>query len=134
MESDIKGGSIITAEIANNYNKDVFAVPGNLGSQMSSGCNHLIKTHKAHLLTSVKDIAYIMRWESGAVPQQLELNISLLPDEKTLLNVIKASPQISIDSLLYKTNLNLSRLSTMLLNLEFKGLIKSLPGKNYILA
>lgn len=132
VESDIKGGSIITAEIANEYNKDIFAVPGRLGDQMSSGCNHLIKTHKAHLLTSVKDIAYIMRWASEPKTQQLELNINLLPDETLLLDFIRSSPQISIDTLLYKSKLNLSRLSAMLLNLEFKGLIKSLPGKNYI--
>jgi len=134
IESKRKGGSIITAEIANDYNKDVFAVPGNWDAEKSEGCNWLIKTHKAHLISSVKDIAYIMGWEAGQVNQQMELGIGLNESEQNIVKIIKDHPEISFDSILYRSDQNLSRLSTMLLNLEFKGLIKSLPGKNYILA
>jgi len=134
VESDIKGGSIITAEIANEYNKDVFAIPGMLHQKMSSGCNHLIKTHKANLLTSAKDIGYIMGWEKTEKPVQMTLGLELLTEEKQILSIIKDNKQISIDQILYKSSIKLSNLSSTLLNLEFKGLIKSLPGKNYILS
>jgi len=134
IESKSKGGSMITAEIANEYNKDVFAIPGNLDSEISEGCNWLIKTHKAHLMTSVKDIAYIMRWERGEASQQMELGLGLDDNEQALVSIIKENPEISFDSILYRSDQKLSELSSLLLNLEFKGLIKSLPGKNYILA
>ena len=134
IESAIKGGSIITAEYANNYNKDVFAIPGRLTDDFSAGCNHLIKTHKAHLLSSADDIAYIMRWDKTEEPKQLSLMIDLLPEEESIVTALKKQPEIGLDSLHYKTKMPLGQLTTVLLNLEFKGIIKSLPGKKYILS
>ena len=134
IESAEKGGSIITAEYANEYNKDVFAIPGRTGDEMSEGCNNLIKHHKAHLCTSAEDIAYIMRWDKAALGVQMELVMDLDEDETRLINLIKAEPKIGLDSLHYKTKIPLALLTTTLLNLEFKGLVKPLPGKKYILA
>ena len=134
IQSAIKGGSIITAEYANNYNKDVFAIPGKVTDEMSMGCNHLIKTHKAHLCTSAKDIAYIMRWDQRSAPKQMELYPDLNDKEESLFKLIKDKKEIGMESLLYISTFSISELSSLLLNLEFKGLVKSLPGKKYILA
>lgn len=133
IESARKGGSFITAEFANNYSKDVFALPGKLTDPMSEGCNHLIKTHKAHLYTSVDDIAYINRWDLAPKSQQLSLIIDLDSQEQILFDIIKEFAPIGLDKLLYESRIQLSDLSSILINLEFKGIIKSLPGKKYIL-
>jgi len=134
IESAEKGGSIITAEYANDYNKDVFAIPGRSSDSMSIGCNDLIKRHKAHLCTSAEDIAYIMRWDKSSTSVQMELVMDLEDDEQNLVDIIRIEPKIGLDSLHYKTRIPLSLLTTTLLNLEFKGLVKPLPGKKYILA
>ncbi len=134
VESARKGGSMISAEYANNYNKDVFAIPGKTTDEFSEGCNHLIKTHKAHLCTSAEDIAYIMRWDKQAESKQLELLIELSPEEQDIIALIKEHPNIGLDSLHYKSTTPLAKLTSILLNLEFKGILKSLPGKKYILS
>jgi DNA processing protein len=133
VESAIKGGSMITAIFANEQNKDVFAIPGKNTDTMSAGCNHLIKTNQAHLLSSVKDIAYIMRWEEKEQPKQMELMLELSDDEKLIIEKLRKE-DLGPDSLVYHTGLKLSEISSILLNLEFKGIVKSLPGKKYILA
>jgi len=134
VESAKSGGSMITAEIANNYNKDVFAIPGKLTDDYSAGCNHLIKTHKAHLLASADDISYIMRWDKPAEPRQLELMVELDPEEKTVIDLINDNPNIGLDTLHYNSNIPLGKLTSVLLNLEFKGMVRSLPGKKYLLS
>lgn len=133
VESAKKGGSFITAEFANNYSKDVFALPGKLTDPMSEGCNKLIKTHKAHLYSSIDDIAYINRWDTAPTYQQLSLIIDLDPNESKILDLIKNKPNIGLDILVYETQIQLSLLSSLLISLEFKGLIKSLPGKKYVI-
>jgi DNA processing protein len=134
VESAAKGGSIITAEYANEYNKDVFAIPGRVGDEMSEGCNNLIKHHKAHLCTSAEDIADIMRWDRATEGVQMQLVMDLDEDERKLMQYIKEEPNIGLDSLHYKTKIPLALLTTTLLTLEFKGIVKPLPGKKYILA
>ncbi|MEO1050780.1 MAG: DNA-processing protein DprA [Bacteroidota bacterium] len=139
VEAARKGGALITAEIANGYNRDVFAVPGNIREKMSEGCNHLIRSNKAHLLTSVEDIEYIMRWDSEGQVSKKEketLDLSLFDNEEIkVLQCLKAcdSP-LMIDKLSWQTNINVSQLSSILLNLEFKGYVSSLPGKMFRLA
>jgi DNA processing protein len=137
VEAAEKGGALITAEIANNYNKDVFAFPGSVGENFSSGCNNLIKSNKAHLITSVKDLEYIMNWSSGNSNGKPTISSSLsmaefAEDEQTILKIIieKKAPVI-IDELSWKSTLPLSQLASILLGLEFKGILKSLPGKQY---
>lgn len=133
IESAEKGGSIITAEYANIYHKDVFAIPGKNDDAYSSGCNMLIKSHKAHLCSSAKDLAYIMRWQSDVPNHQMQLQLDLQPEEEEIFNLIKRDKIISLDTLIDSTMMSLPKLNAMLLNLEFKGLVKSIPGKNYIL-
>lgn len=133
VESAIKGGSMITAIFANDQNKDVFAIPGRNTDSMSEGCNHLIKTNQAHLLSSAKDIAYIMRWDQNEKPQQMELHLDLNNSEKLVIEKLKTE-ELGIDSLVYQTGYKMSEITSILLNLEFKGIIKTIPGKKYMLA
>lgn len=136
IESKKRGGSIITAEFANSYNKDVFALPGRVSDTKSEGCNRLIKQHKANLLESAKDIAYIMRWEEEDkhISVQKSLFVELSESEKAVVDIIQSEGEITIDDLNFSLKLSPSQLASMLLNLEFKGVIRSLPGKKYILA
>ena len=134
IESGIKGGSIITSEYAVNYNKDVFAIPGRLNDKQSQGCNRLIKINKAALLESAEDIAYIMGWDPKTkVPKQQELFIDLNDNEKKILEALETNGESSFDKLAYEVQSQNSQLATLLLNLEFKGLIKSVPGNRFIL-
>ena len=135
VESKKRGGSIITAEFANNYNKDVFAIPGRLNDEVSEGCNRLIKQHKAYLLESANDIGYIMRWDETDKDKvvQKSLFIDFNPDEQKVIDILKKESQITIDDLNFQLKMTPSELASMLLNLEFKGAIRSLPGKKYIL-
>ena len=136
VESKKKGGSIITSEFANAYNKDVFAIPGRVTDQNSEGCNRLIKQHKAHLLESADDIGYIMRWDEFDKKKSIQKSLFIEYDdeEKRIVDVIKEANEITIDGLNAKVGMTPSSLAAMLLNLEFKGAIRSLPGKKYILS
>ncbi|MBN8575639.1 MAG: DNA-processing protein DprA [Cytophagales bacterium] len=135
VEAGEKGGALITADIANSYNKDVFAVPGNLLQAYSAGCNKLIKTNRANLFTSVKDLEYIMNWsvEKTAVQPALELTV-FDADEQTVLRILKESKEpVMIDELSLKSLLPPSQLASLLLTLEFKNAVKALPGKRFAL-
>jgi DNA processing protein len=134
IESKARGGSIITAELANEYNKDVFAVPGKPNDEYSKGCNKLIKSNKAHLLESIEDLIYITRWELTATRKtvQLPLFVDLTDEESQIIEIINEASEITIDDLCYRLNKTSSMVSPLLLNLEFNGLIRSLPGKRYM--
>ncbi|MBX2966398.1 MAG: DNA-processing protein DprA [Cyclobacteriaceae bacterium] len=138
VEAAEKGGALITAEIANSYNKDVFAFPGSIGETYSAGCNNLIKTNKAHLLTGIKDIEYIMNWAADndtvkkkVTPFSLD---SFTDNEKTVLLLLLEKSPLILDELSWKSNLPVSQLASVLLGLEFNGIVKSLPGKMYALS
>lgn len=133
IESSKKGGSLITAYLANDYNRDVFALPGRLGDSQSEGCNNLIKTHKAALIQSAKDIEYVMGWESQKKMEhaQTQLFVELTPDQKTIVNILSKKDKIGVDELSLLAKMPMSKTTSLLLNLEFEGLIKSLPGKMY---
>ncbi len=136
VESARKGGSMITAEIANTYNKDVFAVPGRVRDANAQGCNALIKQNKAHLLESAADVAYIMGWQKeeeskGSIQKQMFLEFN--DKEQGVVDILRSKDSEAIDALSYQTGFSQSELSTLLLELEFKGAIKSLPGKRYML-
>jgi DNA processing protein len=134
VEAAEKGGALITAELANSYNKDVFAYPGNIGQSHSAGCNNLIKINKAHLITAAKDIEYIMGWTPGtstANKTVIDLD-GFEPNEQIVLKVLfENNKQLTIDDLSWRTNIPVGQLASILLNLEFKSVIKSLPGKIY---
>ncbi|MDD5571143.1 MAG: DNA-processing protein DprA [Bacteroidales bacterium] len=134
METKERGGSLITAEIANSYNRDVFAVPGKINDEYSRGCHYLIKTNKAALVESANDIIYFMNWEDKKSKKgniQKKLFVELTDDEKIIMNLLNENESLPIDVICYKTELGHGRISAALLNLEFSGLLKSLPGKIY---
>lgn len=137
VESDIKGGSIITANIANSYNRDVFALPGRYKDKYSSGCNFLIKTHKAHIIENAKDLLYITGWETDKEKPkkiQKELMIDLSRDEQKIVDVLKQIDSMQTDQMLVHTKMTGSKLATVLLELELKGIIQSLPGNSFTLS
>ena len=135
IEASVKGGALITAEIANSYNRDVFSYPGKIGDEFSEGCNFLIKNHKAALLTSGADLAYCLGWEKDAAlekPDQLALPFDLSADEQLILQTIRQNnAPLAIDDLTIKINMPMSQLAMNLLNMEMQGYIRSLPGKTY---
>jgi DNA processing protein len=133
VESGARGGSMISADIAASYNRDVFAVPGNNGSRMSEGCNYLIHTQKATLVRGGKDIKKVMNWmeKLPADPIQTTLFTDLNEDERKVLSYLHLKGACTIDTISIAIELPMSKTSVHLLNLEFKGLIQSLPGKVY---
>jgi DNA processing protein len=131
IESDIRGGALITAELANSYSRDVFAVPGRINDKYSSGTNKLIKINKASLIESVDDLEYIMNWKPQNKVIQKQLFVELTEDEKTIINLFDKSEELNIDIICKKSDFTMSKTSSILLNLEFQGVIKSLPGKLY---
>jgi len=133
IESSKKGGSLITAFIANDYNRDVFALPGRLNDSQSEGCNNLIKSHKAALIQSVKDIEYIMGWkaEKQSIPNQTQMFVELTAEQKIVTGLMSKNKKIAIDELSLQAELSMSKTASMLLELEFEGVVKVLPGKMY---
>ena len=140
IEAAEKGGALITAEIANSYNKDVFAVPGNVGQTYSEGCNKLIRTNKANLLTSIKDLEYIMNWtmdriSNSSKPLTLFDSNDFAPNEQKIIQLLREkNGSMPIDELTWKSDILPGELASILLGLEFNGVIQSLPGKMYKLA
>ncbi len=133
IETHLKGGSLITAELANGYNRDVFAIPGKTTDTKSAGCNHLIKNDKAILLTDAAQLLETLGWQQQKVKprQQKELFISLTPDEQKLIDILKQRDNVHIDELYLKSGLNSSTVAAATLSLEFQNVIASLPGKMY---
>ena len=135
VEAAKKGGALITAEIANSYSKDVFAYPGNIGRSYSEGCNNLIKSNKANLITAVKDLEYIMNWDVTVSVKRSTKTFdreAYSPDELRILIALQDNNnQLTIDELGWRSALPISQLASLLLQLEFKGVIASLPGKVY---
>jgi DNA processing protein len=137
VETGIKGGSMITAELANGYNKDVFAFPGKITDSKSTGCNYLIKNNKAILFTEAQQLIEAMGWDEkpkSKSRKQKELFIELSADEKIIVDLLKEKNAIPIDELNYKSNLSSSAVAAAILNLELKGVVGSLPGKMYTLS
>lgn len=134
IETDIKGGSLITAELANGYNKDVFAIPGKTTDKKSSGCNHLIKSNKAILLTDAQQLLETMGWDDTKKPQKKknrELFIELTKDEKIIVDLLNDEGQLGIDEINFRSGLSSSAVAVAILNLEMQNVIQTLPGKIY---
>ena len=135
IESAEKGGSLITANMANDYNRDVFAVPGRVSDKLSQGCNNLIKTQRAHLLTSAADVLYILNWEleSSAANYsktiQKQLFISLDADEQKIYDYLQQKGKQLLDVIAIECDFPIFKISSILLNMELKGVIRPLPGK-----
>ncbi|NBC07918.1 MAG: DNA-protecting protein DprA [Bacteroidetes bacterium] len=135
VETRRRGGSMISAKMANDYHKDVFAVPGRLNDRQSEGCNLLIKSHQAALMESVEDLAYVMRWDKAdqASGVQTRLFVDLSEAEERIVALLRDQELLSIDHLTQLTQRTNSELVRLLLELEFKGVVQSLPGKQYML-
>lgn len=131
IESADRGGSLITANIANDYNRDVFAVPGRTTDKYSQGCNNLIKTQKANLLTSAADLIYILNWDiqSKAKPVQKQLFVTLEEDEQKVYDYLLKNGKELMDIIALRCDFPIYKISGMLLNMELKGVIRPLPGK-----
>ena len=132
IESAEKGGSLVTADIANSYNRDVFAVPGRTTDSQSMGCNNLIKHQKAHMLTTPLDVPYILNWqlEDHKKPAiQKQLFIELDATEKTLYNYLKENDKQQLDIIAINCKLPIFKVASILLTMELKGVIRPLPGK-----
>lgn len=134
VEAAEKGGALITAEIAYSYDKDVFAVPGNLQSPFSEGCNQLIKKMKANIYTGPGDIAEALYWVKPGEQAEKSPKVDLSKyegEEAMILTLLKEKGESEIDFISYTTGIPLGLLSSKLLALEFEGILKSLPGKKY---
>jgi DNA processing protein len=133
VESAEKGGALVTADIAGSYNRDVFAFPGRAGDTFSRGCNQLIRNSGANLMEGIEDLEYFMGWESGKSEKTVQpaLFVELTPDEEKVVDLIRQSGELFIDQVSSELKLPVSRVSAMLLNLEFKNVLVALPGKMY---
>lgn len=140
VEAAAKGGALITAEYANNYHREVFAVPGQLSQTFSAGCNKLIRENKAQIYTSPNDIIEALNWdqpgsqtEKKALAKQepLALPIDITDEESQIISLLRQSTDLHIDDLSWQSQIPMGRLASLLLNLEFRGFVRSLRGKKY---
>ncbi|MBY0245384.1 MAG: DNA-processing protein DprA [Sphingobacteriaceae bacterium] len=133
VEASKKGGALITAEIANSYNRDVYAFPGRTNDEFSQGCNFLIKTNRAALINHPKDLIYYLGWDDVKPKEkqaQTKLLINLTKEENTIVDALK-NGALAIDDLTITTQMQQSKLAVLLLTLEMQGILVSLPGKIY---
>jgi DNA processing protein len=138
IESAAKGGSLVTAEYANNYHREVFAVPGTLANKYSEGCNKLIKQNKANIYTKPSDIIEALNWDAETTDNQhikskeAELDLSLFTNEESqVIAHLRQNGEMQIDELSWQTQISINKLASLLLNLEFQGIIKAKPGKKF---
>ncbi len=133
VETALKGGSMITAELANNYNRDVFAVPGKTTDTKSAGCNYLVKTNKAALLTDANALMELMGWQPKKINRkaQRQLFAELSADELAITQILRNGNSMPIDELYLKSGLSSSAVAAAILNLEIQNIVASLPGKLY---
>ena len=131
IESAERGGSLITANLANDYNRDVFAVPGRVFDKYSQGCNTLIKTQKANVLTSASDLIYMLNWdiEKEVKSIQKQLFVALDDDEQKIYDYLLQSGKELLDVIALRCDFPIYKISGILLNMELKGVIRPLPGK-----
>ena len=133
IESAEKGGSLVTANIANSYNREVFAVPGRTTDSQSVGCNNLIKHQRAHLLSTPADVPFILNWELEQIkpPAQKTPLATLEIDETYVFEYLKANGKALLDDIALKCNMPVFRVASLLLNMELKGVVRPLPGKMF---
>jgi DNA processing protein len=134
METDLKGGSMITAALADGYNRDVFALPGRITDKHSRGCNHLIQYNKAIMLTDAQHLLQALGWEAQKEkkkPAQKALFIELTKDEKTVVDLLQQKETTHIDEINLHSALSTSAVAAAILSLELNNMVQSLPGKLY---
>ncbi len=133
IESAEKGGSLVTADIANSYNREVFAVPGRITDTHSVGCNNLIKHQRAHVLSKAADVPYILNWHIDGEKKsvQKKLFVELDTEEKIVYNFLKDNGKELLDMIALKCDMPTFRIASILLNMELKGVVRPLPGKQF---
>jgi DNA processing protein len=133
IESGKTGGALVTADIANSYNRDVFAVPGRPDDQWSAGCNSLIRNNRASLVECSDDIEYLLNWqrEKSRKPIQTTLFSDLDENEKKIFELLSGSGEQTIDTICRTLEIPVYKLSSLLLQMEFKGILKCSPGNLY---
>jgi DNA processing protein len=133
VESAEKGGALITAEIASSYNRDVFAFPGRVDDPWSKGCNRLIRMNGASLIQGIDDLEYFMGWESDGTEKavQSSLFVDLTPEEEKMVELLQKEGELFIDQISSELKVPGSKVSALLLNMEFKNLVVAMPGKMY---
>ncbi|GAB2650646.1 DNA-processing protein DprA [Emticicia sediminis] len=137
VESAAKGGAMVTAEFANNYHREVFAVPGTLANKVSEGCNKLIQKNKASIYTQINDLVEALNWDLDENPDNIkfkknDVDLSIFTDEEAqVISHLRTHGEMQIDELSWQTQVPLNRLASLLLNLEFQGIIKAMPGKKF---
>ena len=137
IESAEKGGSLVTADIANSYNREVFAVPGRPDDILKKGCNALIKRHQAHLLESAGDLAYLLGWEEGKPSEnaiQGKLFSDLDPEEEMVFTELHRNGRMLLDEIALTCRMPVHRVSVTLLGMEMRGVVRPLPGKYFEIA
>ncbi len=136
VEAHAKGGALITAELANVYNRDVFAFPGRVNDEQSLGCNYLIKTHRAQLISQPSDLEYLLGWDAAKdkTPTPKLIPKELNTDQRMIFEMIRDESPLGIDAMLLKTGLEQGRLAMIILELEMMGYLVTLPGKQFQLA
>ena len=135
VESAEKGGALITAHLAQSYNRDVLAFPGRVDDEYSKGCNKLIKGNIAALIENADDLEYALNWEreSGENKNSKQLTMFNEPEGELgeIYNLVRQEKEVSVNFISIKTGIPVAKISTLLLQLEFDGLLKSLPGNMY---
>lgn len=134
VESAGSGGALVTASLAMSYNRDVMAVPGRCGDEYSAGCNKLIATNKAALIAGADDLLAAMRWEAAQEPQQLDIFPTLTKEQQAVVNVIRDHGEIHINTLADELKLPVYKLMSLLVELDCKNMIVTLPGCRYTMA
>ncbi|WP_187260629.1 DNA-processing protein DprA [Pontibacter beigongshangensis] len=139
VEAAMKSGTLITADIAHSYDREVMAVPGNINSSVSEGTNFLIKSNKAAVYTSAQDLVELLNWDLEYRRQEKKAAVNSLsredfsPEEWQVLQVLEKTKEEQMDNLSWKAQVPVSQLASLLLGLEFKGVVKALPGKRFAL-
>ncbi len=137
IEAAEKGGALITADLASGYDREVFAVPGRWNDDFSNGCNRIIKNNLAQSITSAKDLQYYMQWPEGEDVSEIKVSLSkeeFNEEEWVVISTISNSGSaIHIDEISWKSQIQISQLASILLNLEFRGIVNCIPGKKYAL-
>ena len=131
VESAFKGGALVTARVAQNYGRDVFAFPGRVGDVYSEGCNTLIRKNVAALVTSASDVVDMMRWERSAKPVEKSLFIEYTKEEQAVVDCLQGRDLVQINELSALLKMPVHKLLSVLFELEFKGAVSVMPGNCY---
>jgi len=133
VESHETGGALITAKLAAGYNREVAAFPGRVNDSRSAGCNNLIRSNIAALITNTNDLLQLMNWDKsgGRKPVQQQLFLHLSPQEQSVVDLLHSCDSMHADELSYKVGISGSQLAATLLQLELQGIVRTLPGKHY---